>query len=85
MSIFLSQRSKAFKASSLNICLIGIFLSSFFLEISEYINESSKLIFFAIKDAIASTRNYKKIPILDAPATSEKILMSLKELKDRVK
>ena len=42
-------------------------------------------VFFAIKDAIASTRNYKKIPILDAPATSEKILMSLKELKNRVK
>ena len=42
-------------------------------------------VFFAIKDAIASTSNYKKIPILDAPATSEKILMSLKELKNRVK
>ena len=42
-------------------------------------------VFFAIKDAIASTSNYKKIPILDAPATTEKILMSLKELKNRVK
>jgi len=42
-------------------------------------------VFFAIKDAIASTSNYKKIPILDAPATPEKILMSLKELKNRVK
>ena len=42
-------------------------------------------VFFAIKDAIASTSNHKKIPILDAPATSEKILMSLKELKNRVK
>ena len=46
MSIFLSQSSKAFKASSLSICLIGIFLSSFFLEISEYINESSKFLLY---------------------------------------
>ena len=42
-------------------------------------------VFFAIKDAIASTTNYKKIPKLDAPATPEKILMSLKELKSRIK
>ena len=40
-------------------------------------------VFFAIKDAIASAENYKKIPILDAPATPEKILMSLNELKYR--
>ena len=42
-------------------------------------------VFFAIKDAIASTSKYKEIPILDAPATPEKILMSLKELENRVK
>jgi xanthine dehydrogenase large subunit len=40
-------------------------------------------VFFAIKDAIASAENYKKIPILDAPATPEKILMSLNELNNR--
>jgi len=38
-------------------------------------------VFFAIKDAIASTANYKKIPIIDAPATPEKILMSINRLK----
>ena len=38
-------------------------------------------VFYAIKDAIASVGKYKKIPILDAPATPEKILMSLNELK----
>ena len=40
-------------------------------------------VFYAIKDAIASAGKYKVIPILDAPATPEKILMSLKELKNR--
>jgi len=40
-------------------------------------------VFFAIKDAIAASGDYKKIPILDAPATAEKILMSLTELKNR--
>jgi len=40
-------------------------------------------VFYAIKDAIASVGKYKKIPILDAPATPEKILMSLNELKNR--
>ena len=35
-------------------------------------------VFFAIKDAIASISNYKKIPKIDAPATSEKILLSIK-------
>ena len=40
-------------------------------------------VFFAIKDAIASVGKYKKIPILDAPATPEKILMSLNELNNR--
>ena len=37
-------------------------------------------VFFAIKDAISSVRNYDMIPILDAPATPEKILMSIKNL-----
>ena len=38
-------------------------------------------VFFAIKDAIASISNYKKIPKLDAPATAEKILLSIKEMQ----
>ena len=38
-------------------------------------------VFFAIKDAIASTSNYKKIPVIDAPATPEKILISINRLK----
>ena len=37
-------------------------------------------VFFAIKDAIASISHYKKIPELDAPATPEKILMSINKL-----
>ena len=40
-------------------------------------------VFYAIKDAIASVGKYKVTPILDVPATPEKILMSLKELKNR--
>jgi len=40
-------------------------------------------VFYAIKDAIASVGKYKKTPILDSPATPEKILMSLNELKNR--
>ena len=42
-------------------------------------------VFYAIKDAIAAAGKYKKVPILNAPATPEKILMSLKELKSRTK
>ncbi len=38
-------------------------------------------VFFAIKDAISSVSKYKKIPKLDAPATAENILLSIKELK----
>ena len=38
-------------------------------------------VLFAIKDAISSVLNYKKIPKLDAPATAENILLSIKELK----
>jgi len=41
-------------------------------------------VFFAIKDAIASIGKYKTMPNLDAPATPEKILMSLNELKNRI-
>ena len=39
-------------------------------------------VFFAIKDAIASISNYEKIPQIDAPATPEKILLSIKKLKN---
>ena len=38
-------------------------------------------VFFAIKDAISSVSNYKKIPKLDTPATAENILLSIKGLK----
>ena len=41
-------------------------------------------VFFAIKDAIASTTNYKKTPVINAPATPEKILLSIKKLKNIV-
>ena len=41
-------------------------------------------VFFAIKDAIASVVDYKKTPNLDAPATPEKILMSISELKSKI-
>ncbi len=41
-------------------------------------------VFFAIKDAIASLSNYKKVPELDAPATPEKILMSINKLKRKI-
>ena len=42
-------------------------------------------VFYAIKDAVASAGEYKVIPKLDAPATPEKILMSLNELKNRIR
>ena len=41
-------------------------------------------VFFAIKDAISSVGNYNVIPIIDAPATPEKILMCIKKLKDKL-
>ena len=41
-------------------------------------------VFFAIKDAISSVGNYKIIPQLNAPATPEAILMSIKDLKSRL-
>jgi xanthine dehydrogenase large subunit len=42
-------------------------------------------VFYAIKDAVASVGEYKVIPKLDAPATPEKILMSLNQLKNRIR
>ena len=41
-------------------------------------------VFFAIKNAIASIGNYTVNPSLDAPATPEKILMSIKNLKNKI-
>jgi len=41
-------------------------------------------VFFAIKNAIASIGNYTINPELDAPATPEKILMSIKKLKRKI-
>jgi len=38
-------------------------------------------VFFAIKDAIASVDDYNTTPIISAPATPEKILMSIKNLE----
>ena len=41
-------------------------------------------VFFAIKNAIASIENYNLIPELNAPATPEKILMSINKLKRKI-
>ena len=41
-------------------------------------------VFFAIKDAIASISNYKKVPEIDAPATPEKILTSINKIKRKI-
>ena len=41
-------------------------------------------VFFAIKNAIASIGNYTVNPNLDAPATPEKILMSIKNIKEQL-
>ena len=41
-------------------------------------------VFFAIKDAIASVGNYKIAPNLNAPATPEAILLSIKDLKSKL-
>jgi len=38
-------------------------------------------VFFAIRDAIASIGGYRVNPALDAPATSERILNAVTELK----
>ena len=37
-------------------------------------------VFFAIKNAIASIGDYTINPVLDAPATPEKILMSINKI-----
>ena len=41
-------------------------------------------VFYAIKNAIASVGNYALYPNLDAPATPEKILMSIDKLKRKI-
>jgi len=41
-------------------------------------------VFFAIKDAISSIGNYDITPNIDAPATPEKILMSINKLKTKL-
>tara|TARA_Y100000748_G_scaffold279038_1_gene257126 strand:- start:319 stop:495 length:177 start_codon:yes stop_codon:yes gene_type:complete len=41
-------------------------------------------VFFAIKDAVASVSNYEETPELDAPATPEKILMSINKLRSKI-
>ena len=41
-------------------------------------------VFFAIKDAIASVGDYNITPIISAPATPEKILMSVKNLQRKL-
>ena len=42
-------------------------------------------VFYAIKDAIASVGNYVVTPIIDAPATPEKVLMSINKIKNKIK
>jgi xanthine dehydrogenase large subunit len=42
-------------------------------------------VFYAIKDAIASVGNYIATPVIDAPATPEKILMSINKMKNKIK
>ena len=41
-------------------------------------------VFYAIKDAIASVGNYNTIPNIDAPATPERILMSINKIKNKI-
>ena len=41
-------------------------------------------VFFAIKDAIAAVGDYNITPIINAPATPEKILMSINNLKAKL-
>ena len=41
-------------------------------------------VFFAIKDAIASVGNYKIMPEINAPATPEKILISINNIKSKL-
>ena len=42
-------------------------------------------VFYAIKDAIASIGNYQIAPELNAPATPERILMSVNKIKQKLK
>ena len=42
-------------------------------------------VFYAIKDAIASIGNYQIAPELNAPATPERILMSINNIKQKLK
>ena len=42
-------------------------------------------VFYAIKDAIASVGNYKVSTFINAPATPEKILMSINRIKNKLK
>jgi xanthine dehydrogenase large subunit len=39
-------------------------------------------VFYAIKDAVASIGNYQIAPELNAPATPERILMSINKIKN---
>ncbi|NBD16042.1 MAG: xanthine dehydrogenase molybdopterin binding subunit [Cyanobacteria bacterium] len=39
-------------------------------------------VFLALRDAVAASANYQKIPKLNAPATPERILMAIEALKD---
>ena len=41
-------------------------------------------VFFAIKDAVASIGDYKIMPTINAPATPEKILMSIKNIEKKL-
>ncbi len=41
-------------------------------------------VFFAIKNAISSLSNYNLNPELNAPATPERILMSINKLKRKI-
>ena len=41
-------------------------------------------VFFAIKDAISSIGDHNIKPIIDAPATPEKVLMSINNLKAKL-
>ena len=69
----------------------GFSKSNWYINLIEVVNKAKTTgepplmlamsVFFAIKDAIASTSNYRKIPNLDAPATPEKILLSISRLK----
>ena len=59
----------------------------------EFLPDISKLIqillrwghvFFAIKNAIASVGKYTIVPDIDAPATPERILISINKLRKKI-